>query len=167
MPDSGAMYFMLMVWGWMRLRPCFIWITREKKTNGSQISTEQPNLTFELIRKTNHLVHSEFPGVATIAEESTAWPKVTQRLFWGLGFTFKWNMGWMHDTLKSFQIEPRNDLCIKVNSLRLNLSWAWKFSASFTWWEYAKRSLLGKAWVHLWTVCQFESSLWISVALHR
>ena len=61
----------------------------------------------ELLRHTNHVVHSEFPGVVTMAEESTAWPGVTRDTSaGGLGFTFKWDMGWMHDTLKFFQKKP-------------------------------------------------------------
>lgn len=61
----------------------------------------------ELLRHTNHVVNSEFPGVATIAEESTAWPGVTQSVAaGGLGFTFKWDMGWMHDTLAYFMRDP-------------------------------------------------------------
>src|ERR1700690_988294 len=57
----------------------------------------------EFIRKFNHLTHTEFPGVMTIAEESTAWPQVTRPPYLGgLGFSFKWNMGWMHDTLGYF-----------------------------------------------------------------
>jgi len=58
----------------------------------------------ELLRHTNHVVRSEFPGVVTMAEESTAWPGVTRDTnAGGLGFTFKWDMGWMHDTLKFLQ----------------------------------------------------------------
>ena len=61
----------------------------------------------EFLRETNRLVHDEFPGVATIAEESTAWPGVTKpTAAGGLGFTFKWDMGWMHDTLGFFQRDP-------------------------------------------------------------
>jgi len=61
----------------------------------------------EFLKKFNHLTHTEFPGVMTIAEESTAWPLVTRPPYLGgLGFSFKWNMGWMHDTLGYFGREP-------------------------------------------------------------
>ncbi len=52
------------------------------------------------LQELNAITHGDFPGTLTIAEESTAWPQVT-RPTWlgGLGFTMKWNMGWMHDTL--------------------------------------------------------------------
>jgi 1,4-alpha-glucan branching enzyme len=61
----------------------------------------------EFLKKFNHVVHTEQPGVVTIAEESTAWPQVTRPPYLGgLGFTFKWNMGWMHDTLGYFKREP-------------------------------------------------------------
>ena len=61
----------------------------------------------DFIRKFNHLTHTEFPGVMTIAEESTAWPQVTRPPYLGgLGFSFKWNMGWMHDTLLYFSHDP-------------------------------------------------------------
>jgi 1,4-alpha-glucan branching enzyme len=61
----------------------------------------------EFLRKVNHLVHTTFPGVLTIAEESTAWPQVTRPPYLGgLGFSLKWNMGWMHDTLGYFKRDP-------------------------------------------------------------
>ncbi|MCI0539616.1 MAG: 1,4-alpha-glucan branching protein GlgB, partial [Verrucomicrobiales bacterium] len=61
----------------------------------------------EFLKHANHVVHVEFPGVVTIAEESTAWPLVTRPPYLGgLGFSFKWNMGWMHDTLQYFAREP-------------------------------------------------------------
>jgi 1,4-alpha-glucan branching enzyme len=61
----------------------------------------------EFLRKFNYLTHTEHPGVVTIAEESTAWPLVTRPPYvGGLGFSFKWNMGWMHDTLNYFKREP-------------------------------------------------------------
>jgi len=61
----------------------------------------------DFLRKFNHIAHTEFPGVVTIAEESTAWPQVTRPPhLGGLGFSFKWNMGWMHDTLGYFSHDP-------------------------------------------------------------
>ncbi len=61
----------------------------------------------EFLKKFNHITHTEFPGIVTVAEESTAWPLVTRPpSVGGLGFSFKWNMGWMHDTLNYFSREP-------------------------------------------------------------
>ena len=60
-----------------------------------------------LLQEVNTVVGAEIPGALMIAEESTAFPKVTQPVHaGGLGFTHKWNMGWMHDTLTYFQREP-------------------------------------------------------------
>ncbi|HJV08685.1 MAG TPA: 1,4-alpha-glucan branching protein GlgB, partial [Acidimicrobiales bacterium] len=61
----------------------------------------------EFLRQLNTVVHAEHPGVLTIAEESTSWPGVSRPVYLGgLGFGFKWNMGWMHDTLTYFSKEP-------------------------------------------------------------
>ncbi len=61
----------------------------------------------EFLRQLNTVVHAEHPGVLTIAEESTSWPGVSRPVYLGgLGFGFKWNMGWMHDTLSYFSKEP-------------------------------------------------------------
>ena len=55
----------------------------------------------------NTLTHSRAPGSITIAEESTSWPGVSRPVYvGGLGFTYKWNMGWMHDILEYFQEDP-------------------------------------------------------------
>ena len=55
----------------------------------------------------NTLIHEKFPGVLIIAEESTAWPGVSRPVYLGgLGFGFKWNMGWMNDTLSYISKEP-------------------------------------------------------------
>src|SRR5882724_1200268 len=60
-----------------------------------------------LIKELNEVTHRECPGALIIAEESTAWPAVSHPVYaGGLGFDFKWNMGWMHDTLKYFQTDP-------------------------------------------------------------
>lgn len=61
----------------------------------------------QFLQETNATVHRNFPGVLTIAEESTAWPGVTaQTDADGLGFSCKWNMGWMNDTLEYFSLDP-------------------------------------------------------------
>jgi 1,4-alpha-glucan branching enzyme len=61
----------------------------------------------EFLKKFNYLTLTEHPGVVTIAEESTSWPQVSRPPYLGgLGFSFKWNMGWMHDTLNYFGRDP-------------------------------------------------------------
>jgi 1,4-alpha-glucan branching enzyme len=59
------------------------------------------------LREMNERVYGRFPGVVTIAEESTAFPGITRPTYLGgIGFGFKWDMGWMHDTLKYFSEDP-------------------------------------------------------------
>ncbi|MFW2440374.1 MAG: 1,4-alpha-glucan branching enzyme, partial [Arenicellales bacterium] len=61
----------------------------------------------EFLREMNTITHADFPGTITMAEESTAWPQVTRPTnLGGLGFSMKWNMGWMHDTLNYFSHDP-------------------------------------------------------------
>ena len=59
------------------------------------------------LRHLNTVTHGRVPGTITVAEESTAWPAVSRPVYTGgLGFTYKWNMGWMHDILKYTEEDP-------------------------------------------------------------
>jgi 1,4-alpha-glucan branching enzyme len=61
----------------------------------------------EFLQHMNEVTHSQQPGTLVIAEESTSWPAVTRPPYLGgLGFSMKWNMGWMHDTLEYFKRDP-------------------------------------------------------------
>jgi 1,4-alpha-glucan branching enzyme len=61
----------------------------------------------DFLKRFNEVCYSRYPGVMTIAEESTAWPGVSRPTYLGgLGFGFKWNMGWMHDFLHYMELEP-------------------------------------------------------------
>jgi 1,4-alpha-glucan branching enzyme len=71
---------------------------------GSQRVRRRENLeAIAFMKELNEATHRECPGALMIAEESTAWPQVSHPVYaGGLGFDLKWNMGWMHDTLKIF-----------------------------------------------------------------
>ncbi|MBI4938329.1 MAG: 1,4-alpha-glucan branching protein GlgB [Nitrosomonadales bacterium] len=61
----------------------------------------------DFLRELNIMVHDVFPGALTLAEESTSWPAVSRPAYLGgLGFSIKWNMGWMNDTLSFMRLEP-------------------------------------------------------------
>ena len=61
----------------------------------------------DFLREFNTQAYKEYPGVQTYAEESTAWPMVSRPTYvGGLGFGMKWDMGWMHDTLEYFEVDP-------------------------------------------------------------
>jgi len=77
------------------------------------------------LKELNQVTHSAASGIMTIAEESTAWPAVSHPVHTGgLGFDFKWNMGWMHDTLKYFQTDPLFRAG-NHNALTFGLIYAW------------------------------------------
>jgi 1,4-alpha-glucan branching enzyme len=81
------------------------------------------------LKEYNEVVHRREPGVISAAEESTAWPGVSRPTYLGgLGFDFKWNMGWMHDTLAYFQHEPIHR---RWHHHELTFSLAYAFTENF------------------------------------
>ena len=77
------------------------------------------------LKELNEVLHAREPGVLSIAEESTAWPGVSRPTYLGgLGFGFKWNMGWMHDTLEYFSKEPIHRR-FHHHELTFSLVYAW------------------------------------------
>ena len=83
----------------------------------------------DFIRQMNEAVYAKFPGCFTIAEESTAWPGVSRPTYLGgLGFGFKWNMGWMHDTLRYFNKDP---IYRKWHHNELTFSMLYAYSENF------------------------------------
>jgi len=83
----------------------------------------------EFLKQTNWAIHHYHPGVLTIAEESTAFPAVTQPVhLGGLGFNFKWNMGWMNDTLRYMSLDPVHR---RFEHNLITFSFMYAFSESF------------------------------------
>lgn len=99
-----------------------IWM---KNKNGDNYHLE----AIEFIRELNKSVFEKFPNVLMIAEESTAFPKVTASIAeGGLGFNFKWNMGWMNDTLFFMKTDP---LFRKSQHHRITFSMSYAFSEKY------------------------------------
>jgi 1,4-alpha-glucan branching enzyme len=100
------------------------------------------------LRRLNERVYTEFPDVLTLAEESTSWPMVSRPTYrGGLGFGFKWDMGWMHDTLGYMALDP---VYRKYHHNQLTFRLLYAFSENFVLplshdeVVYGKRSLLAK-----------------------
>ena len=83
----------------------------------------------EFLKHMNEVAHGKFPGILTIAEESTAWPAVSRPTYLGgLGFSFKWNMGWMSDTLSYFSRDPVHR---KYEHNKITFSMLYAFTENF------------------------------------
>jgi 1,4-alpha-glucan branching enzyme len=100
------------------------------------------------LKELNELAHAREPGVISAAEESTAWPGVSRPTYvGGLGFGFKWNMGWMHDTLAYFEHDPIHR-SHHHHELTFSLVYAWNenfiLPLSHDEVVHGKRSLLAK-----------------------
>ena len=108
----------------------------------------------DFLKRFNELTHQYHPGVLTIAEESTAWAGVSRPTYTGgLGFSLKWNLGWMHDTLLYFSKEPVHR---KYHHNNLTFSLLYAFTENFVSVlshdevVHGKRSLLDKMPGDLW-----------------
>ncbi|MBA2346331.1 MAG: 1,4-alpha-glucan branching protein GlgB, partial [Rubrobacter sp.] len=98
------------------------WVPNERGGN------ENPE-AISFLQRTNELVYEHAPGAVTIAEESTAWPMVSRPTYMGgLGFGYKWNMGWMHDSLEYMQEDPINR---SYHHDRLTFSLVYAFNENF------------------------------------
>jgi 1,4-alpha-glucan branching enzyme len=108
----------------------------------------------DFVKTFNEVVHRYHPGVLTVAEESTAWPAVSRPTYaGGLGFSLKWNMGWMNDTLVYMSKEPIHRRYHHQN-LTFSMLYAWSenfvLPLSHDEVVYGKRSLLDKMPGDLW-----------------
>jgi 1,4-alpha-glucan branching enzyme len=119
----------------------------------------------EFLKRLNALVRERHPGAVTIAEESTAWPGVTAPD--GLGFSYKWNMGWMHDTLSYLAQDPVHRSW-HHHDMMFGLVYAWseKFVLPLSHDEvvHGKGSLYGRvpgdAWRKLATLRAYFAFMW-------
>jgi 1,4-alpha-glucan branching enzyme len=83
----------------------------------------------DFMKRLNEVIYERYPDVQTFAEESTSWPMVSRPTYLGgLGFGLKWNMGWMHDTLAYFQVDP---LYRKYHQGQITFSIWYAFSENF------------------------------------
>jgi 1,4-alpha-glucan branching enzyme len=108
----------------------------------------------DFLKRLNEIVHGRFPGIITIAEESTAWGGVSSPTYLGgLGFTFKWNMGWMHDILDFMTKDP---IFRKYHHNNLTFAMLYAFHENFILVlshdevVHGKASLLGKMPGDIW-----------------
>jgi 1,4-alpha-glucan branching enzyme len=121
-----------------------------------------------LLREVNRRLYANFPDAMTVAEESTAWPGVSQPVHHGgLGFGFKWNMGWMHDTLRYMARDPAHR---RFHHNELTFALMYAFSENYVLplshdeVVHGKRSLLGRMpgdeWQRFANLRAFYAYLW-------
>jgi 1,4-alpha-glucan branching enzyme len=111
----------------------------------------------DFVRQLNGLTHEQYPGTITVAEESTAFPAVSRPLYLGgLGFTYKWNMGWMHDMLEYAGKDPIHR---RYEHRHLTFSMLYAFSENFILpfshdeVVHGKRSMLDRMPGDVWQKC--------------
>ena len=108
-PCSGSTAITSTACVWTPSPPCSTSTIRASKASGfpTNLAGAKTWKRFRFLKQVNQEAITEFPGIQTIAEESTAWPMVSRPPYiGGLGFGMKWDMGWMHDTLLYFSKEP-------------------------------------------------------------
>jgi len=128
-------------------REKYEWVPNEFGDNGNLEG-------IQFIKELNKAVKDEAPTVMMIAEESTSWPKISKPIEeGGLGFDFKWNMGWMHDTLKYIKEDPINR---KYHHDKITFSTMYNYSENFILpishdeVVHGKKSLVDKMWGDYW-----------------
>ncbi len=106
------------------------------------------------LKEFNWVIKNNCQGAITIAEESSAWPQITTPVeYGGLGFDFKWNMGWMNDTLSYIELDP---VYRKYHHNKMNFSMLYHYSEKFILpishdeVVHGKKSLVDKMWGDLW-----------------
>ncbi len=137
------------------------WLANE---DGSNVNRE----AVAFLRRVNELAYAQYPGIITVAEESTAWLGVSHPAYsGGLGFGFKWNMGWMNDTLHYISREPIHR---RWHHGQMNFGLMYAFSENFVLpishdeVVHGKGSLLGRipgdAWQKFATVRAYFGFMW-------